>query len=70
MQTSSVWQFGAAIEREIPLRLWAARRSVLEHAEGTCHACPEDDATVCEVFRCSIRRLIHHGGLGAVYRAF
>ncbi|MDG4825682.1 hypothetical protein O7635_27875 [Asanoa sp. WMMD1127] len=66
---ASVFQLSTVTEIEIPFEVAAARYTVRVHVEGTCLVCPSDDPERCQAFRCAIRRLIHHGGLGAVYRA-
>lgn len=63
---TSIWGYP---EKESTVRLAAAVYNVRRHVDGTCEACPPDDSTVCEVFRCSVRRLCRNAGLPGLFRA-
>lgn len=63
---TSIWGYP---ERESSVRIAAAIYNVKRHAVETCQACPPDDSQVCEVFRCSVRRLVRHAGLPGLFRA-
>lgn len=63
---ASIW--GPADE-DVPIRVWAAKRTIRQHIDGTCPACPAGDWPICEALRCAIARLRRHSGLPGLYRA-
>jgi hypothetical protein len=67
MRPTSIW---GVREKPSTVLIAAAVWNIRRHVTGTCEACPSDgDPGSCEVFRCSVRRLIRHAGLPGLYRA-